>query len=90
LSGDLQTYYIVTVITQLPFKTQNGLNSQSSILGSFQCRLGWQDSGSFTESSFESKGLVYKNVMAKTRKEKGKEAELHVSFQFLEYLCKQL
>ena len=28
--------------------------------------------------------------MAKTRKEKGKEAELHVSFQFLEYLCKQL
>ena len=46
--------------------------------GSFQCRLGWHSSGDFSESNFDAKGLVYKNVMAKTRKEKGKEAELHV------------
>jgi hypothetical protein len=48
--------------------------------GSFQCRLGWHDSGDFIESNADAKGLVYKNVMAKTRKEKGKEAELHVIF----------
>lgn len=47
-------------------------------LGSFQCRLGWHDSGYFSESISDSMGLVYKNIMAKTRKEKGKEAELHV------------
>ena len=49
-------------------------------VGSFQCRLGWHDSENFAESSYQAQGLVYKNVMAKTRKEKGKEAELHVSW----------
>ena len=66
-----------------------------SLLGSYQCRMGWSCSDGVYESrqgpnsSFCQKfgslkdssgpgGIVYKNVMAKTRREKGKESELQV------------
>ena len=66
-----------------------------SILGSYQCRMGWSCSNGVFESkqgptsSFCQRfgklkdtsgpgGIVYKNVMAKTRREKGKESELQV------------
>eukprot|EP00095_Tigriopus_kingsejongensis_P010207 snap_masked-scaffold704_size109063-processed-gene-0.8 protein:Tk10207 transcript:snap_masked-scaffold704_size109063-processed-gene-0.8-mRNA-1 annotation:"actin-related protein 5" len=43
--------------------------------GSYHCRLGWQSS--------EKPDLLYKNVMARTRKEKGKESELWVANDIL-------
>ena len=46
--------------------------------GSYNCRMGWDTSGEFEASSLGSNGLVFKSVMVKTRKEKGKESELHV------------
>ena len=47
-------------------------------LGSYNCRMGWDTSSDFETSSLGSNGLVFKSVMVKTRKEKGKESELHV------------
>jgi len=47
--------------------------------GSYNCRMGWDTSGEFDASSLGSNGLVFKSVMVKTRKEKGKESELHVA-----------
>merc|ERR1711860_267299 len=47
--------------------------------GSYQCRMGWDSSRYFDTSSLASNGLVFKSVLVKTRKEKGKEAELHVA-----------
>ena len=49
------------------------------ISGSYQCRMGWDSSRDFESSCLASNGLVFKSVMVKTRKEKGKEAELHVA-----------
>ena len=40
--------------------------------------MGWDTSSDFETSSLGSNGLVFKSVMVKTRKEKGKESELHV------------
>ena len=40
--------------------------------------MGWDTSSNFETSSLGSNGLVFKSVMVKTRKEKGKESELHV------------
>ena len=40
--------------------------------GSYNCRMGWM-------SSQEGPQLVYKNVLGRTRKEKGKESELVVA-----------
>ena len=40
--------------------------------GSYQCRVGWHDGE-------EGEHLAYKNVLAKTRKEKLKESELLVA-----------
>ena len=40
--------------------------------------MGWDSSRYFDTSSLASNGLVFKSVLVKTRKEKGKEAELHV------------
>ena len=40
--------------------------------------MGWDSSTAFEASSLGSNGLVFKSVMVKTRKEKGKESELHV------------
>jgi len=50
--------------------------------GSYLCRMGWSDNNVSLQDeqmppSF--RGLVYKNIIAKTRKEKGKEAELQVA-----------
>lgn len=47
--------------------------------GSYNCRMGWDTSSDFETSSLGSNGLVFKSVMVKTRKEKGKESELHVA-----------
>ncbi len=47
--------------------------------GSYHCRMGWDTSGPFQASSLSSNGLVFKPVMVKTRKEKGKDSELHVA-----------
>ena len=41
--------------------------------------MGWDSSGEFEASSLPSNGLVFKSVMVKTRKEKGKESELQVA-----------
>ncbi|TRY79138.1 hypothetical protein TCAL_09044 [Tigriopus californicus] len=43
--------------------------------GSYQCRVGWDDG--------EHPALIYKNIMARTRKEKGKESELWVANDIL-------
>ena len=56
--------------------------------GSYQCRMGWDSSRHFDASSLASNGLVFKSVLVKTRKEKGKEAELHVC-NYLSYLSKK-
>ena len=51
--------------------------------------MGWDTSGEFEASSLGSNGLVFKSVMVKTRKEKGKESELHVrtfKILFLPYI----
>ena len=41
--------------------------------------MGWDTSRDFETSSLAANGLVFKSVLVKTRKEKGKEAELHVA-----------
>ena len=51
----------------------------SLFLGSYHCRMGWDTSRDFDTSSLASNGLIFKSVLVKTRKEKGKEAELHVA-----------
>ena len=48
--------------------------------------MGWDSSTAFEASSLGSNGLVFKSVMVKTRKEKGKESELHVRKTLLTYL----
>merc|ERR1712012_147821 len=45
--------------------------------GSYHCRMGWESSQEFDKTSEDA--LVFKSVMVKTRKEKGKESELHVA-----------
>ena len=52
-------------------------NSLESISGSYHCRMGWKSSQEFDKTSEDA--LVFKSVMVKTRKEKGKESELHVA-----------
>ena len=39
--------------------------------------MGWKSSQEFDKTSEDA--LVFKSVMVKTRKEKGKESELHVA-----------
>jgi hypothetical protein len=56
-------------------------------LGSYNCRMGWDTSSDFETSSLGSNGLVFKSVMVKTRKEKGKESELHVRTIYKSLLC---
>ena len=51
--------------------------------------MGWDSSRHFDASSLASNGLVFKSVLVKTRKEKGKEAELHVC-NYLSYLSKKI
>lgn len=65
-----------------PYLTSEKIKSGSVLIidnGSYNCRMGWDSSGEFDRSSTESCGLIYKSVMVKTRKEKGKESELHVA-----------
>ena len=50
--------------------------------------MGWDTSSDFETSSLGSNGLVFKSVMVKTRKEKGKESELHVRTILLRILLK--
>ena len=43
------------------------------------CRMGWSCGPDLTRnSSSDFRGVSYKNILAKTRKEKGKESELQV------------
>ena len=62
--------YRIRICASFPLSHRN--------LGSYNCRMGWDTSSDFETSSLGSNGLVFKSVMVKTRKEKGKESELHV------------
>lgn len=68
------------VLYIVPLKLRQLRHLSLTVLGSYNCQMGWDDSLEFDSSSLVSNGLVFKSVMVKTRKEKGKESELHVSF----------